>query len=461
VKKCFAAVLVALSADAATIRIAPDAGSFVEIEAAQPGDEVVIAPGTYRFRVELRQRGAAPLVVRAEDPLRPPVFDYTGADLLTFPGSSSVEYRSAWHVQSAWVELSNLVIRGAHDPSNQASCLRFNDSSGRAIGIDARGCDHGLEAGGNDVVLEHCIAVDNRVSAIAGYGGKLTLRYSWVSNSPSLFYVNGSETTFEYNWFSRAGGFMGIYSGCGYGCGSTGQEPVTVYRAFRGNVVVLSPSQTNMSLNLVVNGDAPSSDGTGRTAKLVVDVHHNTFIGVAGASDNPVAVVNYDGIEIELDVTNNVMAEFAQAQATQQGPVALTGRNNWVTSGTTVPAELTGTVSGAVPKLDADYRPLDGSPLLGAAAALGAKAPVREYYLNETEAARYRVRAAAGDIGAFERTTTGPGISAQDLRPSPDGGTAAAPRALSAGCGCSSVGPGLLLFALLGLARLRAPSRGA
>ena len=51
--------------------------SFAKIEAAQPGDEVVVAPGTYTFRVHLTQQGTAqkPIIIRAADPKNKPVWD--------------------------------------------------------------------------------------------------------------------------------------------------------------------------------------------------------------------------------------------------------------------------------------------------------------------------------------------------------------------------------------------------
>lgn len=51
--------------------------SYDLIEGALPGDEVVIAPGTYGFRVHLTQAAPAeaPIVIRAMDPGQPPVWD--------------------------------------------------------------------------------------------------------------------------------------------------------------------------------------------------------------------------------------------------------------------------------------------------------------------------------------------------------------------------------------------------
>ena len=54
---------------AATIQVGPT-DSYDKIEAAGPGDEVVIAPGKYAFRVHLTRSAPAdqPIVIRAQDP---------------------------------------------------------------------------------------------------------------------------------------------------------------------------------------------------------------------------------------------------------------------------------------------------------------------------------------------------------------------------------------------------------
>jgi len=55
-----ALVSFASAARGATIEVTP-ADSFAKIEAAKPGDEVIIDPGTYKFRVYLQAKGTATL----------------------------------------------------------------------------------------------------------------------------------------------------------------------------------------------------------------------------------------------------------------------------------------------------------------------------------------------------------------------------------------------------------------
>src|SRR6266576_6113368 len=77
-----------LASEAAVINVTPS-DSYTKIESANPGDEVVIAPGTYAFRVYLtRQAGATnPIIIRAQDPANPPVWDFGNTLVENAPGS--------------------------------------------------------------------------------------------------------------------------------------------------------------------------------------------------------------------------------------------------------------------------------------------------------------------------------------------------------------------------------------
>ncbi|HEY2365798.1 MAG TPA: hypothetical protein VGH87_05395, partial [Polyangiaceae bacterium] len=89
---------------AATITIAPT-DDYKKIEAAQPGDEVVIAPGTYKFLVYLQQKASAqnPIRIHAQDPKNPPVWDLNGTILDSAPGSYTAgdRGRGCWQLSGA------------------------------------------------------------------------------------------------------------------------------------------------------------------------------------------------------------------------------------------------------------------------------------------------------------------------------------------------------------------------
>src|ERR1700722_191256 len=96
-----AASLAPASALAATIQVGPG-DSYAKIEAAQPGDEVIVAPGTYAFRVYLTQAAptGAPITIRAQDPSNPPVWDMGSTLVEDAPGSygGGDKGRGCWQV---------------------------------------------------------------------------------------------------------------------------------------------------------------------------------------------------------------------------------------------------------------------------------------------------------------------------------------------------------------------------
>jgi len=67
--------LASSSSIAAVINVAPG-DSYTKIESANPGDEVVIAPGTYTFRVYLTKQASPtnPITIRAQDALNRPIW---------------------------------------------------------------------------------------------------------------------------------------------------------------------------------------------------------------------------------------------------------------------------------------------------------------------------------------------------------------------------------------------------
>ena len=67
------------------------------------------------------------------------------------------------------------------------------------------------------------------------------------------------------------------------------------------------------------------------------------------------------------------------------------------------------------------YHPGQGGPFINAAAAVP-NTPITEYYRDHVVTRMYRVRNSVKDIGAFESTTTGPGIGPYDTQPPLDGG---------------------------------------
>jgi hypothetical protein len=126
---------------AATIPVGPS-DSYEKIEAAQPGDEVVVAPGTYRFRVHLTRQAPSsqPIVIRAQDPSNPPVWDLAGTLVEDAPGSYGAgdRGRGCWQISGGTnYRISGIVFTHCRNAGGNAAGLRYY---GGARGIVVRDC---------------------------------------------------------------------------------------------------------------------------------------------------------------------------------------------------------------------------------------------------------------------------------------------------------------------------------
>ena len=97
-------LMAAASLPAALINVTTN-DNYAKIEGANPGDEVVIAPGTYAFRVYLTKQATPtnPIVIRALDPTRPPVWDFGNTLVENAPGSYTAgdRGRGGWQFSGA------------------------------------------------------------------------------------------------------------------------------------------------------------------------------------------------------------------------------------------------------------------------------------------------------------------------------------------------------------------------
>src|SRR5258708_8967127 len=101
-----------------------------------PGDEVVIAPGTYHFRVYLTQAAAAnnPIIIRAQDPNNRPVWDLSGGYVENAPGSYTAgdRGRGCWQLSGATnIQISGLIIQQCHTASYNSAGPPVYDPSPR------------------------------------------------------------------------------------------------------------------------------------------------------------------------------------------------------------------------------------------------------------------------------------------------------------------------------------------
>lgn len=404
---------------ARTINVTPE-DSYDVIEGAQAGDEVVIAPGTYAFRVYLEAQGtpSAPIVIRAQDPDNPPVWDLSSGLVEDAPGSYTAgdRGRGCWQFSgAAYIELSGIVITGCHNEDHNSAGIRYyNGSTGIVVrDVVFRDNDNGLTGGtqGSEITVEYSEFESNgNLEASAPthnlyiYGGTFTLRHSYVHDpiQGQNFHIRAEDSVIEYNWFSRARSYQGdLMSSDDYGGGGE----LTQTLVFRGNVVVQGDTQANDSQIIAVYNDTEADGLT-----LNVDASYNTFIGNGGRAGF-VHLSNADSTPMSAVLTNNLLFGTERpVYAEDDSTASISGSHNWLMTG----AEENGlleSIFGEDPGFtDADtndFTLAQGSTAIGAAAPPASGAPGYEYYKDENAICLRRVRASAHDVGAFESTTSG------------------------------------------------------
>ncbi len=437
------------TARAATISVGPG-DSYTKIEAAVAGDEVVIAPGTYGFRVYLTRAAPAgnPIVIRAQDPNNPPVWDLSAGLVENAPGSYTAgdRGRGCWQLSGATnVHISGLVITGCHNQDANSAGLRYyNASTGIVLSdIVFRANDNGLTGGtqsseitvefsefdANGTLLAPTSAPSHNIYI---YGGTFALRYSYAHDpvQGQNFHIRAKQSVIEYNWFSRAKSYAGDLM---TDDDDDGSGPFTQSMTFRGNVIVQGTTQSNASQIIAVYNDAGAAGLT-----LSVSLLYNTFIGPSGGHAALVHLSNADGTTMTAELDDNLISGTTTAtnvEDTAHGTVG--GTHNWLPTGASATG-LAATVFGADPRFAGaaqnDFTLAAGSPAIGAALAPTTGAPTQEYFRDETTTRMYRPRASDKDIGAFESTTSGAGIG--------PGGTPPATDAGSLGGGGGTGGPG-------------------
>lgn len=434
-------------ARAATIMVGPG-DSYTKIEAAVAGDEVVIAPGTYKFRVYLTRQGTAaqPIVIRAQDPAHPPVWDLGDALVEDAPGSYSAgdRGRGCWQFSgAAYVHVSGLVLTGCHTASANSAGVRYYNGSHGIVLTDIlfHDNDNGLTGGSqaSDITVEFC-EFDRNGSLMASssapshniyvYGGTFALRYSYVHDPVQAqnFHIRARQSTIEYNWFARAKSYAGDLM-----TDDDNDGPETQTMLLRGNVIVQGEGQSNTSQIVAVYNDGGA---TGLT--LNVKLVYNTFIGAA--SNGRAALVhlsNADGTTMNAELDDNIIWRTTRATIVEDTTAGhVSGTNNWLQAGADA-AGLAASVSGADPGFrnaaQNDFTLAAGSAAIGAAVTTVGDLPDREHYRDEATARQYRARATARDLGAFESTTTSAPVGPYGMPP--PSGTGGAGGAVSNGGG--------------------------
>jgi hypothetical protein len=426
-----AMLLAGLSARAAVITLTTN-DNYTKLESAQSGDEVVISPGTYAFRVYLSKAATNTIWIHALDPANPPVWDFGMNFLDNAPGSYNAgdKARGAWQFSAAKnYTLSGIVFRNCRNAVTNAAGIRYYNGT---TNLHIRNClfafnDNGLTGGTQDsqALVEFCEfstngnahgSVSSPTHNLYIYGGYLTLRYCYVHDSAQgqNFHIRCRDATLEYNWFARANNYDGdLMTDDDF----TGAGPYTQVLTVCGNLFIQNPLPGNHSQAISIYNDAGVTNLT-----LNVRALYNTYVG-ANTNAAFVHVSNADGTRMNAEIFNNIIYGTRTPSLVEdavQGTV--TGGNNWLQTNAT-PGPLTNSLQSASPGFRngaaKDYTLATGSPCIGAANASVYGLPGKEYYQNELTNSQWRIRAAARDLGAFESTSTNSPVGPYDPAPRP------------------------------------------
>ena len=427
------------AAAAKLISVSPS-DSYTKIEAAKPGDIVEIAPGTYKFRVHLTGKGTAsnPIIIRAQDPSKRPVWDLSGKPVKDWPGSYSLgdRGRGCWQVTGDHYKISGIVFKNCQDitsagvravnsgPLTISHCLFANNTNG-LTGASTKLLVEFSEFDSNGKLTTTGDTSHN----ISISGGAVTLRYSYVHDAVDGQNLNlrAREAIIEYNWIARPKSYTADLMTCERFCGGTGTGAITQTLVLRGNVIIQGQPKNTYKLMVLYNDNpAGSSDKTGVVSAMDLTMEHNTIIGTYTMSQRMVELRN-DGVDTKAHLSNNIVYqqyELVKPHTATKTNWSVDGKNNWVTTGTKV-GTLTGTITGSDPGftnvLNRDYTLTAASACKGKAATLTTP-PSKEYYKDEKTVAMYRPRATANDIGAFEQGNAATPVGPIVTKPKPDGG---------------------------------------
>lgn len=432
----------AARAGAAPIVVTPS-DTYTKIEGAKAGDTVLIAPGTYKFRVMLQGTGTAtsPIVIKAQDPNNRPVWDLGGQAVSAWPGSYTAgdKGRGCWQVKGTHYEISGIIFKNCQDVAS-AGLRAVNAGKVTIRDCVFQNSTNGLTGSASDLTVEFSEFHSNGKLTSTGdpthniylYGGVFTLRYSYLHDplEGQNFHIRARDSTIEYNWIARPASYPGDVMSCEYQCGGSGTGAITQKMLLRGNVLIQgTPANTSQLIALYDDSPGGSVDGTGMVTKMELTLINNTVIGAVVGSGKTQRLVNMrnDSVGTQVTLHNNILyqvKELAIPYSPSSTNWSVSGQNNWVMTGTSttgLTGSLSGTAPGFVNETAKDFHLTATSPCRNQAATVTGL-PTKEYYLDETVKLRYRPRATAKDQGAFEHGNSASPVGPYPTTVTPDAG---------------------------------------
>jgi Right handed beta helix region len=409
------------------------------------GDTVNIHPGTYNEVKKWTISGSSgsPITIRGVGATRP-LIDATGKDV---SGSGSIP-RGVFQIHGSHVVVEHLEFANARNGNNGAG-IRI---TGGATNVTIRNCrirdnDMGVMSDTSDAVLiDGCEIDHNGTSSFSGYshnlylgGTGITIRGCHIHDAVEGQNVKSRAhfTALLYNRIENSqDGEVGLVD-------AADTTSANSHAVLIGNVIIAKNRGSGWNNSRFVLFGAESGSAHNGTLYFI----NNTCI--AGATSNTFLTISH--ADADLVARNNVFVGSTNLASLTAGASAI-GSGNWAPTGASIPAGITGTLTGAAPGFvsGSDLHLATGSPCidLGTAGATYldgsgvSRSAVPTHTYEGVGVLTARSDNAAPDAGAYAGPSTGGGAGGGSTTPPSSGSS-------SGGGGCG-VGGGVagLAFAL-------------
>jgi hypothetical protein len=325
-----------------------------------PGDLVLVSGGaSYPGGVRLEQDGTpgAPITIRGVGSPRPVLSGSTNT--IELAGDNTVLENfdlTGGSFRCLYLHADGLVVRDTvvhHCPAH--GILGADNDSGDAT-LERVEVHH---AGGGDRNHSIYVATDE----VAHPGSVFRMLHCWVHDATGGNLVKSRAERNEILYNRLEGNEASYHELELIGPDPAGGSVVPGVREDSdvvGNVLVHTREDFRYAAR--VGGDA-TGESEGRYRFVA-----NTFVGTAQSGYTIFRA--FDRLE-SIEAVGNVMHRPGGVQVLREaeadwvgGARALSGSANWITSGSDVPVELAGSLSGSDPGLDASLRPLPASPVV-------------------------------------------------------------------------------------------------
>lgn len=325
----------------------------------QPGDRVLIHPGTYHQAVKITAKGEIdrPILIQGVGNNKP-VFDAEG---LNVSGEGSVP-RAIFQIEGSNIIIDNLEFKNARNGNNGAG-IRLNQSENVIIrNSSIYHCDMGIQGGDkNTVTIENCDIGFNGTPDYNGYshnfymtGNAVIVRRCYIHDSlyGQNYKSRAHYNELWYNWIENSN-----EGEAGFVDGQDDTSRPDSHIVMIGNAIISKADRTGNKAKFVLAG---SESGGSHIGTLFM------FFNLLVAGNSKITFIQLDDPKINAVIKYNLFYGGNQILSKQFPSSQVEGSDNWMPGGTSIPEGFSQTITGQNPGFydasNRDYRLKPESP---------------------------------------------------------------------------------------------------